>query len=308
MCHGAIILNPVMKTDCNRTLRNLSFISTFFLSLFLLFSFTPKNKDKGLPNFENHPVMETLTIIINKTTTLEELEKIKKQMVDKGLGFNYSDVVYNDNKEIIAITIQYRDANNNSGNYSVSSKNPINDIVIFSDGKRISVTSKGSSNQAFISQESGSDRASDAKNASEDARKLMQERSDQMEREMEERMQEMRDRQAAMTERMNHRRDSLLKQSQSHRSQDYIANSNRITKNTTDAELLEIQKSYEAANILFNYNELRRNRKGEITQIIITIDNQNGSIATTGFGNGTQAIKDITIAVDGNNTLMTSAE
>ncbi|HLW33976.1 MAG TPA: hypothetical protein VKX40_17075 [Aequorivita sp.] len=249
-----------------------------------------------------------IKVVITKTTTLDELEKIKKQVIDEGLGFNYSNIVYNDNNEIISITIEYRDANNNSGNYSVSSKNPINNIVIVSDGGRISVKSEGSSNQAFISQGGGSNNSSIVQKSYEDQRLDMKEKSAQMEKEMEERMQEMKARQAAMTERMLKHRDSMLKNARATGSQNFIRNSNLITKNTTDQELLEIQKSYEADNIVFNYQNLQRNNKDEITHISITIDNQNGSVSTSGFGNGSEAIKDITVAVDAHNTIMKSAE
>src|SRR5690606_30060707 len=198
--------------------------------------------------------------------------------------------------------------NNNSGNYSVSSEKPINNIVIVSDGGRISVKSEGSSNQAFISQGGGSNNSSIAQKSYEDQRLEMKDKRDQMEKEMEERMQEMKARHAAMETRMLKRRDSMLSQSQARGSHDFIRDSNLITKNTTDQELLEIQKSYEADNIVFNYQNLQRNDKNEITHISITIDNQNGSISTSGFGNGSEPIKDITVAVDAHNTIMKNAE
>ncbi|MGB3343294.1 MAG: hypothetical protein WBA61_05245 [Aequorivita sp.] len=249
-----------------------------------------------------------INVVITKTTTLEELEKIKKQVVEEGMGFNYSNVVYNDKNEIIAITIQYRDANNNSGNYSVSSQNPINNIVIVSDGSRISVTSEGSSNQAFISQGSGSHIPSNAQKSYGDRRQEMKEKSDQMEREMEDHMREMMERQTEMEARMLKRRDSMLNQSHIRNAQDFNGNPHIITKNTTAAELMEIQKAYKLENISFLYENLQRNDKGEITHISITIDNGNGSVSTSGFGNGSEAIKDITVAVDAHNTIMKSME
>lgn len=236
---------------------------------------------------ENNALMEKqITIVITKKTTKEELEVIKKQMTDAGLGFNYSNVIYNAQNEIIAISIYYKDLNNNSGNYSVSSQNPINNIMIVSDGSRLSVKSEGSSNQAFINQGGG------------DQSRAMKERMDQMEREMEERRQ-------AMKERNAQREDRILQKSATG---DFNGNANIITKTTTDAELLELQNSYDAKDISFQYQNLKRNDNNEITHISITINNRNGSVSTSGFGNGNEAIKSITIAVDERHTIMKNAE
>lgn len=274
-------------------------ISVLILSLFCfsLLSFNTNSTESN--SEENNATMEKqITIVITKKTTLEELEKIKKQMTDAGLGFNYSNVIYNDKNEIIAISIFYKDLNNNSGNYSVSSKNPINNIVIVSEGSRISVKSEGSSNQAIISQGSG------------DQSSAMKERMDQMEKEMEERMKAMNERQAERKNRMQQQRDSIRKQNQTYikSAAGFNGISHLITKNTTNSELLEIQNSYDAKNISFQYKNLERNDNNEITHISITIDNRKGSVSTSGFGNGKEAIKNITIAVDEQHTIMKSAE
>lgn len=267
------------------------------LFCFSLLSFNTNSTESN--SKENNATMEQqMTIIITKKTTLEELEAIKKQMTDAGLGFNYSNVVYNDKNEIIAISIFYKDLNNNSGNYSVSSQNPINNIVIVSEGSRISVKSEGSSNQAFINQGSG------------DQSSAMKERREQMEKEMEERMKAMNERQDERKKRMQQQRDSIRKQNQSHAKSitGFNGNSQLITKNTTNSELLEIQNSYDTKNISFYYKNLERNDNNEITHISITIDTRNGSVSTSGFGNGKEAIKNITLAVDKQHTIMKSAE
>ena len=223
-------------------------------------------------------------------------------MADEGLGFEYSNVVYNNNSEIISITISYKDKNNNSGKYSVSSKKPINDIIIVSDNNRISVKSAGGSNQAFINQGS-SGQISDNNENSNDARsEAMKQRKAQMEKEMAERR-------AEMKRRMQHRRDSL--QALNNHSQvksTFTGPSQLITKNTTDSELAELQKSYEIEDISFSYKNVERNERNEITQISITIDNRNGSISTSSFGNGEDAIKNITVAVDKQHTVMKNVE
>lgn len=258
------------------------FLSILFFSLLSFRS----HGTKTISEEKNALMEKQITIVITKKTTKEELEVIKKQMTDAGLGFNYSNVIYNAQNEIIAISIYYKDLNNNSGNYNVSSQNPINNIVIVSDGNRISVKSEGSSNQAFISQGSG------------DQSRAMRERMDQMEREMEERRQ-------AIKERNAQREDRILQKSATG---DFNGNANIITKTTTDMELLELQNGYDAKDISFQYQDLKRNENNEITHISITINNRNGSVSTSGFGNGNEAIKNITIAVDERHTIMKSAE
>mgnify|MGYP006896883123 CR=1 FL=1 len=132
-----------METDFNKTYhKKTSFLILIFLS-FSLLSFSTNSTERK-PEKNNTTLEKQITIVITKKTTKEELEEIKEQMTDEGLGFNYSNVIYNDKNEIIAISISYKDLRNNYGNYSVRSKNPINNIVIVSEGKRISVKSKGS--------------------------------------------------------------------------------------------------------------------------------------------------------------------
>src|SRR5690606_35420928 len=255
-------------------------IAFLILSIFSFSVFAFTNTTESDP-IETSTIVEK-TIVITKKTTREELEMIKKQMMDDGLGFSYSNVIYNDKDEIIAISISYKDGNNNSGNYSVSSENPINTIVIISDGKRISVKSEGSSNQAFINQGNGGQNSQNAEKSTLDRRQAMQERSDQMKKEMDERMQAMKERHAERRAKMQARMDSIFKDSPS---TEFHDKSHTITKKTTEAELLELQKLFESENISFYYDNLQRDKKGEITHISITIDNQNGSVSTSSFGN-----------------------
>ena len=293
-----------METDFKKKLH---IKISYLVFTFLIFLLLPLNKIYAKSNTAGNSIImeQQIAVVITKKTTTEELEKIKKQMADEGLGFSYSNVIYNDKDEIIAISIFYKDANNNSGNYSVSSENPINTIVITSDGKGISVKSEGSSNQAIINQGNGGQNPASTEKSYTDRRQAMKERSDEMEKEMEERMREMNERHAERRARMQTRRDSILKESPR---VDFNGKSHTITKNTTDLELLELQKILKSGNISFYFNDLQRDGKGEITHISITIDNQNGSVSTSTFGNKKDAIKNISIAVDKQHTIMQSAE
>lgn len=274
------------------------------LSIFSVSLFAFTNNTENEPIEKSIVVDKQLKIVITKKTTREELEIIKKQMKDEGLGFSYSNVIYNDKDEIIAISISYKDVNNNSGNYSVSSENPINDIVITSDGKRITVKSEGSSNQAFINQGTGEQDSQNAEKFHRDRRQAMQARSDQMKKEMDERRRAMTERRSKIEARMQTRMDSILRQSPL---SEFDGESYFIRKNTTDSELLEIQEILKSENISFFYKDLLRDAKGEITHLVITIDNNNGSVTTSSFGNGKTVIKDITVAVDKTHTILKSA-
>ncbi|WP_034259144.1 hypothetical protein [Aequorivita capsosiphonis] len=290
-----------------------SFLVLIFFSFFI--SSTTAN-GLAIKSTNNNEVMEKQTsLIITKKTSLEELENIKNQMKDEGFEFDYSNVVYNDQKEIISISISYKDANNNSGSYSVGSENPINDIVIMSNGNQISVKSKGNGNQAFINQGSGNKVSADRQQTSEDRRAEMEKRraemhrrSEEMNNNMAERMQEMRERQTQMRAKMEHERDSVFGNQRSKSSQSFTGTYHTISKNTTDAELLTLEKTYKAENIIFSYNQLERNASNLITHISITINNGAGSISTSSFGNGKEPISNVSIGVDSEHSIMKSAE
>ena len=290
-----------METNIKRSVQKISFSSVLILFAFVFFSFNESNTISQTYTIDLVKG-EQKTIKITKDTTLEELEKIKRQMTEEGLGFEYSDIVYNDNSEIISITIGYKDKSNNSGKYSVSSKNPINDIIIVSDNNHISIKSTGNSNQAFISQGNSSQILDNNENSFDARSAAMKQRMAQMEKDMAERRTEMK-------ERMQRRRDSLqMLNNHSQINSTSNGSSNLITKKTTDSELLELQKKYDAEGVSFSYNKLERNERNEITRISITIDNRNGSVSKSSFGNGQDIIKNIAISVDKQHTIMKSVE
>ncbi len=296
-----------MKTHINKTIPKYS----FFLVLILLSFFLSSTSSHGLSinKINNIEAIKMQTsLIITKKTTLEELENIKKQMKDEGFEFNYSNVVYNEGKEIISISISYKDANNNSGNYSVGSEKPINDIIIISDGKQISVKSQGSGNQAPINQERNNEISENRQKMIEDRNTEMVKRRSEMEMKRAEKMNEMKEKQTRMRTRMEYERDSIFGDQRTKNSQDFNGNYNVITKNTTNEELLELEKNYQSENISFSYNQLERNANNLITRISITVNNGKGSVSTSRFGDGNDPIKDISVGVDPEYIIMKSAE
>ncbi len=238
-------------------------------------------------------------IIITKTSTLEDLERLKNQLKSEGLGFEYSNVRYNELQEIIAITISYKDKNNNSGTYSVNSERPINDIIIEAEGNQISVRSTGSSNQAII-QQGNAGPIADTDRGNDKASELMKQEMEEMEKEMEERMAAMR----AKMEKRDSRRAAKNIREESH----FKGTKHNITPTTTDAQLAQLAELLDADGITFRYKNVQRNEKGAITHVSISVDNRAGSIAASSFGDGQNPIREIHLLVDKQHTIMKMAE
>ena len=77
---------------------------------------------------------------ITKDTSKEELDKIQKDLREKGMEFSYSNVDYNSAKEITSIKLKYKDKEfGNSGSYHISGDDnePIKPIYIYTkdDGR-----------------------------------------------------------------------------------------------------------------------------------------------------------------------------
>lgn len=79
-----------------------------------------------------------------------------------------------------------------------------------------------------------------------------------------------------------------------------MTNSNRggvitsfITKTTTDAELENIQASYENDGIKFSYKSVKRNDRGEITGVTLKLSNKDGNKSSATFKSDTEAIPTI---------------
>lgn len=290
-----------------KILQNASFFLILIFISFLISSFTFKEfTQKSIIN--NGEIEKQTSIIITKNTSLEDLEKIKKKMKDEGFDFYYSNVVYNEVREIISISISYKDANNNSGNYSVASEKPINDIIIISNGNKISVRSEGNENKEFISPDKRNSTSNNTQKMMEDRNAEMAKRKVEMENNRAERMQEMKQKQTKMRARMEHKRDSLFEEQRIKSSQTFIGNYNIITKNTTNAELLALEKKYQSENISFSYDQLERNAADLITHISIKVNNGEGSISKSSFGNSKDPITDISIGVDSENIIMKNAQ
>lgn len=78
---------------------------------------------------KNKSVSEDITATINKETSQKELDDLKNFLSEKGIDFLLKNVKYNEQKEIVAISIILKKGDTKS-NYSVSSNYPISPIVL----------------------------------------------------------------------------------------------------------------------------------------------------------------------------------
>ena len=78
-------------------------------------------------------MQKIIEVKIDKNTTDQELEEISESLKKEGVEFNYKNVKRNDNNEIIGINVNYKDSDGNTGNYALSSENPINAIRFFKE-------------------------------------------------------------------------------------------------------------------------------------------------------------------------------
>lgn len=299
------LIYTTMDSNIFKKLQNLSFFS---ISIFLIFSLQPISSRSMALNNSSNSIKKQMSIVITKNTTQSELEKIKKDMLVKGLKFNYSNVVYNEKSEITAISIQYKDANNNAGKYSVSSDSPINNIIITSNDNGISIKTEGSGNQSFTTQRNGDNRSADIDELRKERNEAIKLRKSKMETRMEDRKKSMEERRAQMENEIKMRRDSMLNESPKTSSMKFNGNPHIIKESTTDSELEKLENTYASENITFSYHNLKRNDSGLITNISVTVDNRKGSVSTSEFGNGTDPIKNISLSVDQQHTIMKSAE
>jgi len=82
-------------------------LAVFLLSFNTQTVYVTKTEPDTSSAFITAESLKTIEILINKDTTNEELEELKKDLSAKGIDFSYT-VVHNENKEIIALEIDMR--------------------------------------------------------------------------------------------------------------------------------------------------------------------------------------------------------
>lgn len=118
------------------------------LALFL-YSFNVKTEYSTIYNSSEQSTGKIIELIIDKDTTDEELETIKKDLEKDGIDFSYT-IVHNEKKEIINISIQITGESKNGGSFNNSynssdKEKAISPLVVFIDQEHnlISIGSRG---------------------------------------------------------------------------------------------------------------------------------------------------------------------
>ena len=118
------------------------------LALFL-YSFNVKTEYSATYNSSKQSTGKIIELIIDKDTTDEELETIKKDLEKDGIDFSYT-MVHNEKKEIINVSIQITGKSKNGGSFNNSynssdKEKAISPLVVFIDQEHnlISIGSKG---------------------------------------------------------------------------------------------------------------------------------------------------------------------
>ena len=112
-------------------------LAVFLLSFNTHTIYVPKTKTDTSSVLISAESQKTIKILINKDTTDEELEDLKKELSTKGIDFSYT-VVHNENKEIIELEIDMRSDSKDGKKFRGSSSfendgNPIDPVTIVYD-------------------------------------------------------------------------------------------------------------------------------------------------------------------------------
>jgi len=112
-------------------------LAVFLISFNTHTVYLPKIETNTSSAFITAEGLKTIEILINKDTTNEELEEIKKDLSSKGIDFSYT-VVHNENKEIIELEIDMRSKKKDGKKFRGSSSfdnngKPIDPITIVYD-------------------------------------------------------------------------------------------------------------------------------------------------------------------------------
>ncbi|WP_297694958.1 M56 family metallopeptidase [uncultured Eudoraea sp.] len=112
-------------------------LAIFLLSFNTKTIYVPKAETNAGAAFTTADDQKTFKILINKDTTNEELEELKKDLSDKGIDFSYT-AVRNENKKIIELEIDMRSKSKDGKKFRGSSSfdnegKPIDPITIVYD-------------------------------------------------------------------------------------------------------------------------------------------------------------------------------
>ncbi|PKA82224.1 beta-lactamase regulating signal transducer with metallopeptidase domain [Ulvibacter sp. MAR_2010_11] len=278
-------------------------------------------KEKSLASIisKNTQPVYDIYIRITKNTTEADLKIHKKTLKEEhNVNFNYSNLQFNANGELTAISVTYSDNKGTNGNYSVSEDGPIDDFYIYltDDGsigfgsenieKRRAERDVRAAERTKARVERIEQRKKDSKLSLEETDKRVaraEERAQlakkRMEIRKEERAKAMVDRKYAIASSSDVEDlgdvvvagdvDDVLYVDRDRNRRGNI----RITSNTTDSELEDLKNGLAKRNITFSYKNVKRNSDGDIISIKIKMKNENGSESVSNIKSDGKPIKPI---------------
>ncbi len=151
--YNSLIKKRIVMLNKEQSKKMNAFKSLFILPLLAIFLVSFNTEDvyefSNSAHVKQEAALQSIELIIKKTTTNEQLEKMKNDLAKDDIDFSYT-TVRNDNREIIDISVQISGKGANGATFTNShstsdSNNGISPLVIFIDRENnlVSIGTKG---------------------------------------------------------------------------------------------------------------------------------------------------------------------
>jgi hypothetical protein len=263
-----------------------------------------------------------ITIRITASTSESELKDYQRDLGEKGITMDYSNLQYNEDGKLTGIKLSV-ESELGSGNYHVSGDEPISEILIRISEEGMTIGSTGQSyRRAMASQERAMARAQEmeARQAERYKERLAMAEARQYEiqarkaegykqrvalaeaRQMEQ-QQRMAERQLALAERQK----EMAKRMEEARAMGYSSSGavvwtgddyrghETLRPDMSEAELNELQRKLATMGVTMSYKRVKRNDRGEITGIKVTVERGGSNSSTSVRSDDNEPIEPIRI-------------
>ncbi len=112
------------------------------VSILGIFSLTAFNTESYPQNAQNNTALNDITAVINKNTSEQELEDLKKFFAENGIELLIDKIKFNNQKEIVGLSITLKKGKSKS-RYSSSSDAPISDLELGFKNDNLYITNSG---------------------------------------------------------------------------------------------------------------------------------------------------------------------
>jgi hypothetical protein len=263
-----------------------------------------------------------ITIRITANTTESELKDYQRDLGEKDITMDYSDLQYNQDGKLTGIKLSVKSETGN-GNYHVNSDEPISEILIRISEEGMTIGSPAQSyRRAMASQERAMARAkelearqaerykerlamAEARQYEMQARKAegYKERAAMAEARQMEQQQRMAERELAMVQRQK----EMSRRMEEARAMGYSGSGavvwtgdnyrghETLRPDMSEAELKDLQRKLATKGVTMNYKKVKRNDRGEITGIKVTVERGGSNSSTSVRSDDDEPIEPIRI-------------